>query len=84
MVEAEEILEVVAYPNPLENELKFKFPDQVTEMELLVFNVLGKQISSEKITKINPTTDISNLAQGLYFMQLKFDSQIKSFKILKK
>jgi serine protease AprX len=84
MGEAEEILEVVAYPNPSENELKFKFPDQVTEMELLVFNVLGKQISSEKITKINPTTDISNLAQGLYFMQLKFDSQIKSFKILKK
>ena len=81
--ETEEILEVVAYPNPSENELKFKFPDQVSEMELLVFNVLGKQISSEKITITNPTTDISNLAQGLYFMQLKFDSKIKTFKILK-
>jgi len=82
--ETEEILEVVAYPNPSENEIKFKFPNQVTEMELVVFNVLGKRISSEKIAKTNPTTDISNLAQGLYFMQLKFDNTIKTFKILKK
>lgn len=83
MEEAEEILEVVAYPNPSTNEIKFKFPNQVTEMELVVFNVLGKRLSSEKITKINPTTDISNLAQGLYFMQLKFDDKVKTIKILK-
>lgn len=84
MEEAEEILEIVAYPNPSENKIKFKFPDQVTEMELAVFNVLGKLISAEKIDKTNPTTDISNLAQGLYFMQLKFDNKVKTIKILKK
>ncbi|MDD3722780.1 MAG: S8 family serine peptidase [Lutibacter sp.] len=81
--EAEDILEVVAYPNPSENEIKFKFPDQVTEMELVVFDTLGKRLSSEKITKSNPTTDISNLSQGLYFIQLKFDNKIKTIKILK-
>jgi subtilisin family serine protease len=82
--ETEEILEVVAFPNPSENEIKFKFPDQVTEMELVVFNVLGMWLSSEKITKTDPTKDISNLAQGLYFMQLKFDDKVKMIKILKK
>ena len=74
---------IYGYPNPSENEIKFKFPDQVTEMELAVFNVLGKLISTERITRTNPTTDISNLAQGLYFMQLKFDDKVKTIKILK-
>lgn len=81
--DTEAVLEVVVYPNPSENEIKFKFPNQITEMEMTIFTVLGKQISSEKITKANPTTNISNLAQGLYLMQLKFDNKIKTFKILK-
>ncbi|NEW80211.1 MAG: S8 family serine peptidase [Gelidibacter sp.] len=81
--ETEEILEVVAYPNPSANVLKFKFPNQVTEMELTVFDVLGKRMHSEKINKLNPTINISNFAQGLYFMQLKYDAEIKTFKILK-
>lgn len=81
--EAEEFLEVVAYPNPSENEIKFKFPNQVTEMELVVFNLLGKSIRSETITITNPNIDISNLDQGLYFMQLKFDNKIKRIKVLK-
>lgn len=80
--ETEEILEVVAYPNPAITELKFKFPDQVTEMELMIYSVLGKRIHSETMIKSNPTTDISNLAQGLYFVQLKFDDKIKTIKIL--
>jgi len=81
--ETEAVLEVVAYPNPSENEIKFKFPNQITEMELVVFNVLGKHIKSEKITKENPTTNISNLAQGLYLMQLKYGDKLKNFKIIK-
>ncbi|HEY9221172.1 MAG TPA: S8 family serine peptidase [Lutibacter sp.] len=80
--ETEEILEVVAYPNPAITELKFKFPDQVTEMELVIYNILGKQIHSEAMAKLNPTMDISNLSQGLYFVQMKFDDKIKTIKIL--
>ena len=80
--ETEAILEVVAYPNPAITELKFKFPNQVTEMELAIFDILGKRLSSENITKLNPVTDISNLAQGLYFVQLKFNNKIKTIKIL--
>ena len=79
--ETEEILEVVAYPNPAITELAFKFPDQVTEMELVIYSVLGKRIHSETIIKSNPTTDISYLAQGLYFVQLKFDDKVKTIKI---
>lgn len=81
--EPEEILEVVAYPNPAITELKFKFPNQVTAMELVIFDILGKRLSAENITKLNPATDISNLAQGLYFVQLKFDNKIKTIKIIK-
>jgi subtilisin family serine protease len=81
--ESEEILEVVAYPNPAITELKFKFPNQVTAMELVIFDILGKRLSTENITKLNPVTDISNLAQGVYFVQLKFDHKIKTIKIIK-
>lgn len=80
--ETEEILEVVAYPNPAITELKFKFPDQVTEMELVIYNILGKRIHSETMAKLNPTTDISDLPEGLYLVQLKFDDKIKTIKIL--
>jgi len=83
MEETDEILEVVAYPNPAITELKFKFPNQVTSMEFVIFDILGKRLSTENITKLNPVTDISNLAQGLYFVQLKFDDKIKTIKIIK-
>ena len=56
--EAEEILEVIAYPNPAITELKFKFPNQVIEMDLIIYNVLGKTLQSETISKLKPTTDI--------------------------
>lgn len=78
-----EIIEVVAYPNPAITELKFKFPDQVTEMELVIYSILGKRLYTETIAKLNPLTDISNLAQGLYFVQLKFDDKVKTIKIIK-
>lgn len=81
--ETQEILEVVAYPNPAITELKFKFPNEVTEMELVVFDLLGKNLHSEKITKSNPITNISNLAQGLYFVQVKYENKVKTIKILK-
>jgi len=81
--DAEEILDVVAYPNPAITELKFKFPNQVTEMELVIYNVLGNFLCAETITKLNPITNISNLSQGLYFVQLKFDHKIKTIQFLK-
>lgn len=81
--ETEEILEAVAYPNPAITELKFKFPDQVTEMKLVIYSILGKRIHSKTLTKSNPTTDISDLPEGIYLVQLKFDDKIKTIKILK-
>ena len=75
---------IYGYPNPAENELKFKFPDQVTEMEIAVFDLLGKRVMSTKITKSNPYLNISGLSKGLYTVQLKFEDNLKTFKILKK
>tara|TARA_R110000772_G_scaffold58927_11_gene133558 strand:+ start:567 stop:1469 length:903 start_codon:yes stop_codon:yes gene_type:complete len=56
-----------------------------TAMEsLVVYNVLGQQVVSEKLSNTNEIVNISALNAGLYIATVSVDGNTKSFKIVKK
>ena len=69
------------YPNPFQNELNIKTDKTITTYE--VVDISGKMIINSK-TKIEFENYISNLNNGLYFLQLNYDDNTNSsHKIIK-
>lgn len=67
------------YPNPTQDVLFIESPSPLTEVSL--FNILGEE---KRHIKGNPSSiDISNLANGLYFVQLSTDKSNLTYKIIK-
>ena len=52
-------------------------------MKISVYNVLGKKRYQTKILKSSPIANLSFLTKGLYFIQIEFNNEIKTFKMLK-
>jgi hypothetical protein len=76
------------YPNPSTNEITLAFEQTYSEnTKITIQNVLGQTVYSESF-KSNTgnqlkTLDISNLQNGVYFIQLKNQNKIYSTKFIK-
>ncbi len=71
------------YPNPTKNKLNFSFPNEINEIEVNIFSLLGKNVHSSLVYKNNPSIDISYLSKGLYMVQVKYNDTLKTIKLLK-
>ncbi len=71
------------FPNPVENELNFKFSTTSEEVEVVVYNLFGQVISTDIISKLYPVKDVSYLAKGVYLVQLSYNEQTHILKIIK-
>ncbi|WP_457616078.1 S8 family serine peptidase [Lutibacter sp.] len=78
------VTELSLYPNPTEGLINVAFPAQTETVKISIYNLLGKLVLTETLTRNNPSTSISNLSSGLYMAQLLYDNKIKVIKILKK
>lgn len=74
---------VSLYPNPISTNVNFNFPTEIMGLNVTIYSVLGGVIFERKILKSNPKVDISSLKKGLYFLQVKYNHEVKTFKILK-
>lgn len=52
--------------------------------EINLYNVLGQQVISKKLSKLKETLDLSALNSGIYIVKIAIEGQNKSFKIVKK
>ena len=50
---------------------------------ITIYNVLGQQVISKKLSKNNETLELSALNSGVYIVKIAIDGQNKSFKIVK-
>lgn len=69
------------YPNPVKDYLKFKLPNNVNVSSYEVFDLIGKKIDSN-ILQTN-FIDVNNYIKGIYFLHLKTDKGISTFKFIK-
>jgi hypothetical protein len=63
------------YPNPANNKITIDATDVV---DVKLFDVLGKQVTSTKTNDV----DVSNLTNGVYFIQVQTKQNMYSQKII--
>jgi len=72
--------EVKVYPNPSNEQLHFEVNE--SPAQLTIFDVNGKSVLVEKIATKRKTVNATLLKTGIYFYQIKTDSEVSSGKIL--
>ncbi|MBC7382110.1 MAG: T9SS type A sorting domain-containing protein [Bacteroidia bacterium] len=68
--------EISFFPNPAHGTLEFKNPVQKV-FEVNIFDLLGRLSLHKSLTSLFPVVDISNLKPGIYWVEMKDDSNFK-------
>ncbi|WP_299525192.1 S8 family serine peptidase [Winogradskyella sp.] len=70
------------YPNPVENQLNFDLTSD-TEFKVSLFNYLGQEVLSTKVSVTSNSINFEQLSSGVYIMKLLSVSQSRTLKIIK-
>jgi hypothetical protein len=71
------------YPNPVTNNLTIEISSHSFEKNYLsIYNPVGEKIYKQKIVSEKTKIDLTDLQNGIYFVQVNSDSKILSRKIL--
>jgi hypothetical protein len=69
-------------PNPTTSKISVKSNAELIGSQFIIYDQLGKEVKSGKITSVDTEIDLSNLIEGMYL--LKVGTEMKgSFKIIK-
>lgn len=72
------------YPNPVSNIFSIQFQNEIQSAEIKVLNILGETIFSKQIGNTTKATlDITELSNGLYFLQILTNNKLFNHKIIK-
>ena len=71
------------FPNPVNDILYVKFPDEIEQSVITIYNILGKVVLQKIITKSDFSVDVSSMASGLYMLHLNSKTSSKIFKFIK-
>jgi len=69
------------YPNPVKDILTISYNEEISTID--VVNLVGKQVMSKVINSKETQLDMSNLANGTYFVKVSSDSKSKTIKVVK-
>ncbi len=75
--------EIIIYPNPTQNNLKVTLPQNVPDVQIMLYNPLGQVVFTEQ--NVNTTVveiPIKGLS-GIYFMEIKANDQQVWYKVVK-
>lgn len=70
-----------AYPNPVVDQLNIRSIEAVDN--IVVYDILGKQVLMESPGRISPTIDMSRLASGAYLVKVFINGSSKTIKVIK-
>jgi len=73
--------EVLVYPNPAKQ--GFYLQNLQTDIDLVIYNTLGKKIKNFKVQPSANYVSIEGMAKGIYILKLKTQSHSKTLKLIK-
>jgi hypothetical protein len=71
-----------AYPNPVSNVLNIEYTSDLTSVS--VFNLLGQQVLTKKVTATSTQIDMSGLNAGTYLVKVSSEKASKTVKVVKR
>ena len=83
-INEDKIIEIELFPNPVSSTITLQTNIDLQNAEIKIINVLGETVLSNKISNTNNTTiDVSELNNGLYFIQINTDHKFFTKRIIK-
>lgn len=70
------------YPNPVIDLLNITYSQDMTSVK--VFNMVGQQLMSKQVNSNTVQVDMSNYANGAYFIQVTTENAMKTVRVIKK
>lgn len=71
------------FPNPTSDQINIQSKNGMVD-EITLFDVVGKEILKQSIHASECTINLNNLYNGLYFIRIKTENTLITYKILKK
>jgi serine protease AprX len=76
--------ELSIYPNPVQQKLYIVFTEDIENISLKLYNILGKLVINKTIYKNKPSVNLESLSSGIYIVKLQVNNKIsKTFKLIK-
>ncbi len=72
------------YPNPFQDNILVDFTDTAHQLEIVIYDVLGRSVLKQQLNNQNAMIDTRSLSQGIYLLRIKQDKSLKTYKILKR
>jgi len=69
------------YPNPVENIMTISYLNNIKN--IVVYNIIGKQVLAKNVDNKKAEIDMSNLSEGVYFMKVYSEKGSIVIKIIK-
>ena len=69
------------FPNPASTNITIQINESELGLPVFIFNALGKEVFSERISSVNQTLNIEKLSEGFYF--LKVEGRVVRLQIVK-
>lgn len=69
------------YPNPVKDVLNLNTKEAINSVA--VYNVTGQKVANVSISENNTQVDFSNLASGVYFVEVKSNGSVENLKVVK-
>ena len=83
-IDQTEIDKPLLFPNPVEDELRIKVPDQLIGNSVLVYTITGVKIDSFTLDDNLIVTDWTRYNDGIYFIRVETSKGYQVYKVLKK
>lgn len=70
-------------PNPVTTNFEIQLPSGVTNANISVYNVLGKQVHAQDVSELNASVDTTNWNSGVYLVRLSSGNASNTKRIVK-
>lgn len=77
-----ETSEVNVYPNPSTGMVSVMMPTNTKNFEVIVYNVVGEQITNKNVNSNFDKVDLSNQPNGVYFVKVTSNGEVTTKKVL--
>jgi hypothetical protein len=75
--------QIAMYPNPASTQIAFSLPNNATTAQVAIYAITGKMVFENTFVAQNEQFDISNLARGVYLVNVTTQHAQNTFKLIK-
>lgn len=74
---------ITLFPNPTKELIYFRLPSDIGDVQVSIFDILGKRVLDQSISEVSNQIDMSTFSKGIYIAKMHSKSISKIVKIIK-